>query len=69
MASQTIRSSSVTFLDTTDDRKLEVYIASTLPTTQIFNANNNTYTPDWSTTNLQLNADVFLDSKEITSVG
>ena len=67
MASQTIRSSSVTFLDTTDDRKLEVYIASTLPTTQIFNANNNTYTPDWSTTNLQLNADVFLDSKEITS--
>ena len=67
MASQTIRSSSVTFLDTTDDRKLEVYIASTLPTTQIFNANNGTYTPDWSTTNLQLNADVFLDSKEITS--
>ena len=67
MASQIIRSSSVTFLDTTDDRKLEVYIASTLPTTQIFNANNGTYTPDWSTTNLQLNADVFLDSKEITS--
>ena len=67
MASQIIRSSSVTFLDTTDDRKLEVYIASTLPTTQIFNANNGTYTPDWSTTNLQLNAYVFLDSKEITS--
>ena len=67
MASQTIRSSSVTFLDTTDDRKLEAYIASTLPTTQIFNANNNTYTPDWSTDNLQLTADVFLDSKEVTS--
>ena len=67
MASQTIRSSSVTFLDYTDSRKLEVYIASTLPTTQIFNANNGTYTPDWGTTNLQLNADVFLDSKEITS--
>lgn len=67
MASQTIRSSSVTFLDTTDDRKLEVYIASTLPTTQIFNANNGTYTPDWSATNLQLSADIFLDSSEVTS--
>lgn len=67
MASQTIRSSSVTFLDTTDDRKLEVYIASTLPTTQIFNANNSTYTPDWSTDNLQLSADIFLDSKDVTT--
>lgn len=67
MASQTIRSSSVTFLDTTDDRKLEVYIASTLPTTQIFNANNGTYTPDWSTDNLILSADIFLDSNEVTS--
>lgn len=67
MASQTIRSSSVTFLDTTDDRKLEVYIASNLPTTQIFNVNNGTYTPDWSTDNLQLSADIFLDSKDVTT--
>lgn len=67
MASQTIRSSSVTFLDTTDDRKLEVYIASTLPTTQIFNANNGTYTPDWNINHLILSADIFLDSIEVTS--
>lgn len=67
MASQTIRSSSVTFLDTTDDRKIEVYIASNLPTTQIFNINNDTYTPDWSSTNLTLSANVFLDSKEVTT--
>ena len=64
---QTITSGSITFIDNTDNRKLEVYIASTLPTTQIFNANNGTYTPDWSTTNLQLSADIFLDSNEVTS--
>lgn len=67
MANQTIKSSSVVFLDTTDDRKLEVYISSNLPQVQIFNANNDTYTPDWSTDKLQLSADIFLDSSEVTS--
>lgn len=66
MAEQTIKSSSIVFLDTTDDRKLEAYISSNLPITQIFNTNNNTYTPDWSTTNLRLSADIYLDSKDIT---
>lgn len=66
MASQTIRSGSLTFLDVTDDRKLEVYIASNQPTVQIFNSNKNTYSPNWETTSLILTPDVFLDSKEIT---
>ena len=67
MASKTLHSNQITFLDTTDDRKLDVYIASNLPTTQIYNATTSTYAPDWSSTNLQLSADVFIDSKEITS--
>ena len=67
MASQTLKSASVVFLDTTDDRKLEVYIASNLPTSQIFNGNNSTYTPDWSVDNLVLSADIFLDSKDVTT--
>ena len=67
MATQTIKSSSVVFLDTTDNRRLEVYIFSNLPQVQIFNANTGTYTPDWSTDNLKLSADIFLDSKEVTS--
>ena len=63
-----ITSQPLTFLDTTDSRKLEVYISSNHPTTQLYNANNssNKYTPDWSTTNLKLSADIFLDSEEIT---
>ena len=64
--SRTITSGSVTFMDLTDNRKLDAYITSNLPTTQIYNQNTKTYTPDWSTTNLQLGADIYLDSKAVT---
>ena len=56
MANKTFHSSTVTFLDRTDERKLEVYISSNHPTVQIKNQNTNEYTPDWSTTNLTLEA-------------
>ena len=63
-----ISSSQVTFVDITDSRKLDIYINSNLPTTQIYNPNVETgkYSPDWSETNLKLTSDVYLDSKEIT---
>lgn len=60
-----ITSQPLTFLDTTDSRKLEVYISSNHPTIQLYDVNDQQYTPDWSETNLRLSADVFLDSKEI----
>ena len=65
--SRTITSGGIAFMDLTDSRKLEAYIASNLPTVQIYNQNAKTYTPDWSETSLQLSADIFLDSKEVTS--
>ena len=63
-----ITSQPLVFLDTTDSRKLEVYISSNHPTVQLYNANNRTnqYTPDWSKTSLKLTAGIFLDSEEIT---
>ena len=67
MANKTFHSSAVTFLDRTDERKLEVYISSNHPTVQIKNQNTGEYTPDWSTTNLQLSAEVYIDSQEITT--
>ena len=67
MANKTFHSSTVTFLDRTDERKLEVYISSNHPTVQIKNQNTGEYTPNWSTTNLQLSADVFIDSQDITA--
>ena len=60
-----INSSSILFIDNTDNRKLNVYITSNLPTTQIFNPNNQTYSPDWSETNLNLSIDVYLQSNKI----
>lgn len=67
MANKTFHSSTVTFLDRTDERKLEVYISSNHPTVQIKNQNTGEYTPDWSTTNLQLSADVYIDSQDVTT--
>lgn len=61
-----INSNQITFVDITDSRKLDIYINSNLPTTQIYNSNTGAYSPDWSTTNLQLTSDIYLDSKEIT---
>ena len=66
MASKTLHSNSITFLDYTDNRKLEAYINSNLPTVQTYNPNTLVYTPDWSLTNLVLSADIYLDSKNVT---
>ena len=60
-----IESNQITFVDITDSRKLDVYISSNLPTTQIYNSNTGAYSPDWKKTNLSLNANVYLDSEEI----
>lgn len=66
MTNRTIKSNGVTFVDMSDKRKLEVYISSNLPTVQIFDNNSGLYTPDWSTTNLTLEARVYLDANDIT---
>lgn len=66
MANKVFHSSTVTFLDRTDERKLEVYISSNNPTVQIYNNNTDEYTPDWSVTNLKLTATIYLDSTQVT---
>lgn len=67
MASKTLQSNQITFIDQTDSRKLEAYIISNLPTSQIYNVNTSAYSPDWSVTNLQLNADIYLDAEDVTT--
>lgn len=64
-----ITSPNVTFMDTTDNRKLDVYITSNLPTVQIKNSNTNpvVYTPNWTSTPLVLEADAYLDSQDVNS--
>ena len=67
--SKTITSGVVNFMDTTDNRKLDVYITSNLPTVQIKNSNTNpvTYTPNWTSTPLVLGADAYLDSQDVNN--
>lgn len=67
MAIKTLQSNQVAFIDTTDARKLEVYITSNLATAQIYNTNTKTYSPDWSVNNLKLSAGIYLDSQNVTS--
>lgn len=67
MTNRTIKSNGVTFVDMSDKRKLELHLSSNLPTVQIYDNNKTTYTPDWSKTNLILEARVYLDSKDITN--
>lgn len=65
--SKTITSSSITFIDNTDNRKIEAFISSNLPTTQIYNVNTQEYSPDWTSQPLTLIPTVYLDSSDITS--
>ena len=63
-----IQSTPLTFIDQTDSRKLEVYIKSNMPNTQIYNTNTGAYTPDWREgEKLTLTTDVFLDSRVMTN--
>lgn len=63
-----IVSNTVTFLDLTDTKKIDVHIASNYPLSQIYDANSGSFTPDWSTVNgaLTLTATVYADSKDVT---
>lgn len=65
--SKTITSGAVTFMDVTDNRRLDVYITSNLPNIQIKNVNTNDYTPNWTSTPLVLEADAYLDSQDANS--
>lgn len=67
MALKTVHSSNITFMDVTDDRKLDIYISSNHPTVQLYNSNTKVYTPDWSITNLRLSAEIYLDAKDVTA--
>ena len=67
MANRILQSSNVTFMDVTDDTKLDVYISSNHPNVQILNTTSGTYTPDWASDNLKLNASVYVGTAQLSS--
>ena len=62
----TITSNNITFMDTSDERKLDVSVEANLPTSQIYDSNTGAYSPDWITNNLVLEACVTLNLIDIT---
>ncbi len=67
-----INSNSLTLIDTTDTKKINVHISSNHPNVQIYDVNKGTYTPSWvdsaTTDPLTLNATVYADSLEVTDL-
>jgi hypothetical protein len=59
MATKVLTSSQLTFVDITDQRKLSVYLTSNLTTVQTLDSG--VYNPSWSTTNLEIKPQVFID--------
>lgn len=59
-------SGQITIVDLSDSRQLSVYLTSNLPKTQILDQDTSTYTPDWSTTNLTITPNIFLNQTAIT---
>lgn len=56
---KTLTSSQLTFVDITDQRKLSAYLTSNLTTIQTLD--DGVYNPSWSTTNLVITPQVFID--------
>lgn len=61
-----LTSSQQTFVDITDQRKLSAYITSSLPKSQVYDPDTNTYAPNWQTDNLTLTPVIFLDQTGVT---
>lgn len=56
-----LRSSPITFVDLSDQQKLNLYITSNLTHMQVKDSDSGEYNPDWSTVNLVLTPNISLD--------
>lgn len=62
---QILKTSQLTFVDITDQRRLSVYLTSNLTTIQLYDPQAHAYNPSWDTTNLILTPEVALDQKAV----
>ena len=64
MATKVLTSSQLTFVDITDQRKLSAYLTSNLTTVQTLDGD--VYNPSWSTSNLIITPQVFIDQTALS---
>lgn len=60
-----LTSSQLTFVDITDQRQLSAYLTSNKTTVQIYDTDNQTYSPSWASANLIITPQVFLDQASV----
>ena len=58
-------SGQITIVDLSDSRQLSVYLTSNLPKTQILDQDSSSYNPNWSTSNLKITPNIFLNQTPI----
>lgn len=51
----------ITIVDLSDARQLSAYLTSNLPKTQIYDPNNSSYAPNWSSTKLQITPTIYIN--------
>ena len=57
---------SITLVDITDSGQLSVYPTSNMPLSIIYDPDQNTYTPNWSSTNLTLTPVIYYNNQQLT---
>lgn len=56
----TLASGQISLVDLNDSKQLQLYLSATQPKTQIYNPNNSSYTPDWTTSNPVITPQLFV---------
>ena len=67
MSTKTITYGSITIVDITDIGEFSIYPMSNSPLSVIYDPNQNTYAPDWSTNNLLLQPMIYYAGKKLDS--
>lgn len=71
MAQEIIARGQISIIDLNDAKSLNMYLRSNQPTTQIYNTDNNSYVPDWTTENLVITPELYVSgttTDQITQV-
>lgn len=63
---RSINSGSISVIDTTDSRKMDIVIGTNMPTIQMKNVNTNEFIPDYESDPMVLTATVYVDNVDIS---
>lgn len=68
MANKVVSTGRIELVDLNDSKQLQLYISSSQPKTQIFNTDNNTYLPNWTTNKPILTPQLFVAGSSVNVI-